>query len=424
MQTGSLKKNVQVHYIETGKFKDVILSFRFYNELKAPQAWYRTLLAMMMADRCEKLPTKTEVSRCLDEYYGASVDAKTTAYGKGQVVEFRVKALNEKYVKNSLLEHQFELANWFLCNPLQQGGLFDKKIYEEAMVNMKSMIQRRNDNPSGFASSQCARLLGQGQPLGVSSLPTLDELNQVTLEAVSDAYHAMIKNDRIDIFVEGQVNQQQAECYLRRFFPFEDRDTTIDCCYQVQCEMLQVKEETRSIDQSALVIMYPTYITQQESNYWTLRVANSLFGQLPTSLLFQEVREKRSLCYSVYSSILSYDGVLMVTTGIDRCKVDEVKELIELQRQRVAQGDFDDEMCSTAKEMLINSILASQDDPSALINLGYQNVLLDRDESIESMQEKIQQVTREQIMQVFEKIAPKAIFVLKQKEDVHEENCE
>ena len=53
MRSETLCKNVEMHILETGKFKDVILSFRFFNELKTPDSWVRTVLALMLADRCE-----------------------------------------------------------------------------------------------------------------------------------------------------------------------------------------------------------------------------------------------------------------------------------------------------------------------------------------------------------------------------------
>ena len=69
MRSETLCKTVEMHILETGKFKDVILSFRFFNELKTPDSWVRTVLALMLADRGEKYPTKREVSCCLAVSY-------------------------------------------------------------------------------------------------------------------------------------------------------------------------------------------------------------------------------------------------------------------------------------------------------------------------------------------------------------------
>lgn len=424
MKNGSLNKNVEMHQIETGKFKDVILSFRFFNEHKVPDSWVRTLLAMMLADRCEKYPTKQEVSACLDGLYGASVSSRTTTYGKGQVLEFKVKTLNEKYVGGNLFERQVELAAQFLCAPLRKGKLLDAAVFEEALINLEASIQRRIDNPSSYAIAQCAKLLGGDQPFGLSVLPSKEEARKITLEQVSEAYEKMLREDRIDIFVEGQVDPDQAECYLKKYFRFEDRERSLDCCVMTEKKEPEEKEESRSIDQTTLVMMMPTQILPTDQDYWALRVGSCVYGQLPTSLLFQEVREKRSLCYSIYSSIQSFDGVMTVSTGIDAAHLEEVKQLIEQQRQRMADGDFDEEMLETARQMMINSILASQDDPQSLINLGYQNILLHQEQDTEKISRAIREVKKESIMNIFKQMTVKATFAVVQKEGAHEEDCE
>lgn len=140
------------------------------------------------------------------------------------------------------------------------------------------------------------------------------------------------------MFVEGQVDAATVTSLLKHAFPLEDRELEIKSEYLTEKEQPEEKSETRAIDQTTLVMMYPTHVALSSPDYWTLRTGSCIFGQLPTSLLFQEVREKRSLCYSIYSSILSYDGVMSVSTGIDSAHLDEVKELVEQQRQRMAEG--------------------------------------------------------------------------------------
>ena len=114
---------------------------------------------------------------------------------------------------------------------------------------------------------------------------------------------------------------------------------------------------------------------------------------------------------------------MSVSTGIDKAHLDEVKELIEQQRQRMAEGAFDEEMLETAKEMLITSILASEDDPLSMINREFQNCLLEQTQTLEQISDQIRSVTRKAIMKLFAAMECKAVFALIQKEDVHEENC-
>ncbi len=73
----------------------------------------------------------------------------------------------------------------------------------------------------------------------------------------------------------------------------------------------------KNISQSYLMMVWFTNISLLDTKYYALRLANAVLGQYSSSLLFQEVREK-SLCYTIYSNIISYDGVLGVTTGIEK----------------------------------------------------------------------------------------------------------
>ena len=422
MKTYSVNENVQIHILKTNKFKDVLLSFRFFNELKCPESWYRTVLALMLADRCEQYSSKQQVSDCMDDLYGASASARTLTYGKGQVLEFRIRALNEKYGEKGILQQQIAVASSFLLHPLQKEGLLNEAVFREAMINLKAMIQRRNDNPGAYATSKCARMLGEGQPLGVSVIPTLQEMETITLQQVSDCYRRMIEQDRVDIFVEGQVDEENVVDLIRQYFPLAGRQIVSESEYLVSRDEMKEDSSVRSIDQTALVMMYPTGISLSDPDYWALRTGSCVYGQLPTSLLFQEVREKRSLCYSIYSSILSFDGVMSVSTGISAQNLKEVRELIEIQRKRVADGDFDEDMLKTAKEMLINSIKASEDDPYAVINREYQNCLLNRQQSLDQIADTVRQVTKDQIMKIFAGLTPKAVYALIQKEEDHEED--
>lgn len=60
---------------------------------------------------------------------------------------------------------------------------------------------------------------GEGQALGISVLPTMEEAETITLAQVSEAYEKMIREDRIDIFVEGQVDPATVISLLKHAFP-------------------------------------------------------------------------------------------------------------------------------------------------------------------------------------------------------------
>ena len=140
-------------------------------------------------------------------------------------------------------------------------------------------------------------------------------------------------------------------------------------------------------------------------------------------MLFQEVREKNSLCYSIYSNLISYDAALGVTTGVEKEHIDKTISLIRKQFQRICEGDFTADLLEVSKQMIVNSLKASKDSMNSLIALQYQNVLLDRQWNTEDIIERIQAIRHEDILRAMQACELKMTFVLT-KEDADENNHE
>ena len=170
-----------------------------------------------------------------------------------------------------------------------------------------------------------------------------------------------------------------------------------------------------------LVMLFETGLKASDDDFWKLRCANALFGQLPTSLLFQEVREKRSLCYSVYSSIMSYEGCMSISTGVSYQRLQEAYEVILQQLERMKTGDFTDQDLKTAKIMLKDSVLSTADDMNATLNFEYQNLLLHQRKSLDDTLNDIDNTTKEDVVRLFKNIELKVTYVLMQEVN-HEEN--
>ena len=75
----------------------------------------------------------------------------------------------------------------------------------------------------------------------------------------------------------------------------------------------------------------------------------SILGQSQKNLMFDEIREKNSLCYSISSSIIRFDGAILIHTGVNRKDVTKVLNLIETQMDRLLNMDYDDAYLEIAK---------------------------------------------------------------------------
>lgn len=416
--------NDHVHFIKTDKFKDVTISVRFLSDLKERKSSARALLAAMLCDRSKKYNTKALMSEKCDQCYGASINAKTLVYGKKQAVEFKISAINEKYAQSTLFEKQIDFLKELIFNPwTNEDGSFKEPLIEEAKNNLKALIDRKKDNPSSNAMDEACRLMGKDQPLAISNLGTKEIVDSITADELLNEYRSMLEKDAPEIFVVGDFNEERAEKLIKAKLPLNYKDESQQVTYQTVCDENREENKKRAISQTTCVVLALTNTTIADEDYWAMRVGNGLFGQLPTSFLFQEIREKRSLCYSIYSSMLSYDGILSIICGIDAKQKDQVIQCIDEQLKRIQDGDFSDRELNPVKKMMCNSIQSSVDDGNSLINLAYQNTLLNQQETLDSIVDKIKSITKEDVIKAFSKVECRVRVIIEQ-EDQNEEMCE
>ena len=190
--------------------------------------------------------------------------------------------------------------------------------------------------------------------------------------------------------------------------------------YKSNREEFVSKIYKRKINQTSLQLRYKTNKNVLDKDYPSMVIANGILGTLPTSLLFQEVREKRSLCYSINSVAYGYDGVMKISTGIDYKDIDEVKRLIQVQIDRIKNGDFEESLLETTKGMYINVYRGQFDDIKSIVFDIYRNFIINDGRTSEKMIEDIGKVSKQSIMEVFKDVELKVEYVLKQMENLDE----
>ena len=162
-----------------------------------------------------------------------------------------------------------------------------------------------------------------------------------------------------------------------------------------------IQKET---SQTTFTQLYATHTAYNDADYLAMRLYVIMLGQLPNSLLFQEIREKRSLCYSISASSFNFDGVMAIQTGINHKDLDEVEMLIELQRIKLAKGKFSQALLKTAQKMFINGLESMIDEPYAYLNFMYQRGYTQHDLNLKATIKAIRNVSKSDIETIAQKI--------------------
>ena len=159
----------------------------------------------------------------------------------------------------------------------------------------------------------------------------------------------------------------------------------------------------RDLDQVHFVLGFESF-SHYDPDYYGLSVFSNLMGGGLSSRLFQEVREKRGLVYSVYSYASNYadTGVFGVYAGTGEEHVDE---LFDVVRTQLKLDQFTDEELSRAKAATKSNTIMSLERTSSLCDhIAQQTLIHGKTESIESMLAKIDEIGVEDLQRIQSRI--------------------
>lgn len=417
----TISKNVTLNCIHSKKFKDICISINFLNKGTKISATERCLLSMMLVDRCNKYKTKKEMSDMCDHLYGCSLGSRVLTYGKAHCIELRSKIINPVFIheNHNIINDWLNFVYEVIFNPFLVEGEFDDNLFEENKKILYSRIKRKEDEAQSYTVSRLLDMV-KDYPLGIKARGDLESLKEITKQDIYKQYQQLINEDQIEIVVCGDFDEKQITKQILNKLNFKDRNDEIETFYVIDSNDYGSVKEEKNYSQTNIAMLYSTGVSITDDLYPALKVCNGIFGQLPSSYLFQVVREQHSLCYSISSNLISYDGACIVTTGIEKENVDITLKLIDEQLKKCQNGEFSDEMLNTTKRMLVNALLSSLDEMSSIVGYNLGNSILKRNYPIEENIQNVMNVTKEDCTRVFKKMKHMATYVCMSKEDINE----
>ena len=408
-----LSKGVRLNCIKSNKFKDICISINFISENHQKSATQRSLLSMMLVDRSNLYNTKQKMNQICDHLYGCTLGSRVVSYGKGHCVELRSKIINPIYIheNHNIINDWLNFINEIIFNPCLQ-----QNVFEENQTILESRIRRKEDDAQSYTISKVFEYVLPNEPLSIHVKGTIDYLNKCNLEDIKETYEQLIKHDRVEIVICGDFDENQMFKMISSKLKFNDRNSNLELNYLIESKEKGIKTEDKVQPQTNIAMMFATNTDIFDSKYPALKVANAMFGQLPSSFLFRVVREEYSLCYSISSHLISYDGGCLVTTGIEKENVDKTIELILEQLEKCQKGEFDDELLETTKMMLVNALKNSLDEMSSILGYAFTNSLLNRNYPIEKNIEDVMNVTKKDCIEIFNRMKYLGTYVCQTKE--------
>ncbi|MFL6977367.1 pitrilysin family protein [Bacillus inaquosorum] len=404
------------HIVETEKFKTVSLIFKMLAPLTKDQVTKRALLPHVLLRGTKNHPKTAELRSYLDELYGTSVSADLSKKGERHVITLRLEIPNEKYLKDQtpLLEKGLQLLAEIVFSPALEGGVFQSQYVTQEKRTLKQRIQAVYDDKMRYSNLRLIQEMCKSEPYALHVNGEIDDVDAITADQLYETYQSAIQKDQLDLYVVGDVDSNQVQASIDKYFQTEER--TLATIENNQAEQkAQPKEviDEEDVKQGKLNIGYRTGITYTDQDYPALQVFNGLFGGFSHSKLFINVREKASLAYYAASRIESFKGLLMVMSGIEVKNYEQAVSIIAEQFQAMKNGDFSEQDIAQTKAVIRNQVLETIDTAYGLSEFLYQQAAAQVDIPIEDFLANIEQVTKEDIMKAGEKIQLDTTYFLK-----------
>jgi predicted Zn-dependent peptidase len=147
-------------------------------------------------------------------------------------------------------------------------------------------------------------------------------------------------------------------------------------------------------------------IPQTSEDRYSLFALNTIFGAGVSSRLFQEIREKRGLAYSIYSFVSSYydTGIWGVYAGVSRKRVGEVAELIIKEMHDLKSTLTEVELQRSKNQLKGNIILGLESTSSRMANIARQEIYHGRYYSPKEIMKEVDSITLGHIQTLAEKL--------------------
>ncbi|WP_111720787.1 pitrilysin family protein [Homoserinimonas sp. OAct 916] len=319
-------------------------------------------------------------------------------------------------VRDGDLAMAVEVIADMLCS-----SVLDRDEFEIERGVILEELAMADDDPADVASERFFQTVLGEHPLGRPIGGNADTIRAVQRDAVWEHYRANYRPQDLVITAAGAVDHDElvagVEASLRRAGwdlglqarPVERRATTAASI--AGGGRLSVVH--RPIEQSNILIGVPGLLATDDRRV-TLSVLNSIFGGGMSSRLFQEIREKRGLAYSVYSFGAGYSdaGVFGIYAGCSPAKAAQVTELMLAELHKLARfGVTDDEMERATGQLSGASALALENSDTRMSRLGRSEITMGEFSDLDESLRLLAQVTADDVQQLAADLAGRTVSV-------------
>ena len=360
-----LSDGVIGNFIPTTRFKTARLSVSFYVPMREDTASAYALLPFILTGCGKEYPTSRIISRHLDNLYNAALACECTKLGDLQLLSVSITCMENKYALDGsdIILKCANMLSSLIFNPLCDEGGFEEQNFEKEKRLMLERIDSEINNKRSYALSRCVAEVCKGEPCSIPRYGSRQGQVELTRGELYAAWETLLRTAYVRIgYLASEENEKVFDVLGKAFSDLDRKVIDINApIVSPAKETVSQIHDRMPVKQGKLVLGFRTNIHGGDKDTYKVMVTTDLFGGGPYSRLFDNVREKMSLCYYCAARANRGKGYMTVDSGVEFDNMDKTHNEILNQLDIMCKGEFDDEALAASKRALCDTFRAAGD---------------------------------------------------------------
>jgi predicted Zn-dependent peptidase len=399
------------NHISTTQFKTNLIVLRFFSPIDEATASAHALLPDVLLAGTKQHPSRRLLQQACESLYDTRIRTSVMRLGSTRVTQFSVEYLDDSVSPMSVTKEAIALLADVLYHPYLVDGQFDTSIIERERRLMMEEMEASQENKNYVANKAFKEVFFAGEEYLIDVDGSLERAPLIDGALLHQVYDELLASPGLIV----SVGASDPTPYLSLFQGRQAEVTLVDRATTTRTQP-QFSSEVCRFLQASVMIGYRTPICFDDELYYPMVLADSILGGSQSSLLFDQVREKNSLAYSVYSSYQGAKGAMVISAGVDPANVQQAASLMLDQVARLQAGDFSDELLLNAKQLWMQEVETVYDTNTGTAIKSIHDWALGRSLSKVDSIQQMNEVTKAQVMTAASTLTLDTVFAYSPKE--------
>lgn len=335
--------------------------------------------------------TKTRNAREIAEIFD-SIGGHLNAYTSMEVTVYYAKVLKK----------DIKIAVEVLADIMQNSVFAEDELTREKEVIVQEIAMHR-DTPEDLIVDYFDAVAFAGQPLGRSILGDERRVSSYSREDLFRYMDRYYLPQRMVITAAGNIKHEEFVALVEQFFSLQEAGELLG--FEKAGYIGGDRRISGDFEQLHLMVGFPA-ISIHDPDYYALQLYTTILGGGMSSRLFQEIREKRGLAYSIYAMASAYEdvGVMSVYAAAAPQKAEELSRVI-YEQIALMSSNIDDKELIRAKNQQKSELLMAKENPQTISSwIGRHLLMFNEYRTAEYIAAKIDEVEKQQILKLAERI--------------------